>query len=198
MNSFRSSAAVTKYLSTLKPKATEDPMSLCSLLPRKVSQSTNIRLGNELEAIINAYVCDNKCGVTDIRPTKIKKGDRQKDFLVSGPPDAIIYGEFKANINLDTEKRKATRDKINAVAVELKAAHPECRILSYLVSLRYLNTADIPASLLASYHDVVLIGIGEFFGTILNHPMEEFASYPAYSRFLMDVVDRLEPSSSLE
>lgn len=171
-------------------------MSLCSLLTRKVSQSTNIRLGNELETIINTYVCDGKCNATDIRPAKVAKGERQKDFLATLGPDVIIYGEFKANINLDTEKRKATREKVNAVCAELKDAHPKFRVLGYLVSLRYLQTSDIPVSTLSSYHDVHLIGIGEFFGTILKHPMEEFASYPAYTRFLMEIVDRLEPSSS--
>lgn len=197
MKSFRSSLAVTNYMNTLKAKSTEDPTSLCSLLPRKVSQSTNIRLGNELEAIFNAYVCDNKCSATDIRPVKVKKGERQKDFLVQlENPTVILYAEFKSNINLDTEKRKATREKVLAVADELETAYPNTRILSYLVSLRYLQLADIPASLVSSYHDVDLIGINDLFTNILRHPMEELSSYPAYSAFLTDIVDRLEPSSS--
>lgn len=181
------------YLATLKPKATEDPMSLCSLLTRKVTQSTNIRLGNELEVLFNLYVTSKCIHAVDLRPAKVKKGEHQKDFLRALPDNVLVYGEFKSNINLDTEKRKATRDKVNAVAAELTALHPDKVIKPYLVALRYLRTSDIPPLVAASYSDVTLIGVGDFFRTVLQHPLPDFDSYPAYTAFLMSVVDRLEP-----
>jgi hypothetical protein len=170
---------------------TEDPASLCSLLSRKVSQSTNIRLGNELEAIFNHYIVET-CGISDLR-TRVKKGEHQTDFLAKTNPSTIVYGEFKSNINLDTEKRKATREKVTHVSEQLRERNPDCSVLSYLVSLRYLKKADIPPTLVTSYHDVNLVGIADFFGDVLKHPVSELSSYENYSEFLMTIVDRLEP-----
>lgn len=167
-------------------------MSLCSLLTRKVSQSTNIRLGNELETIINMYVTSACTHACDRRPIKVKKGEHQKDFLRQ-MDTVLVYGEFKSNINLDTEKRKATREKVNDVARTLKTEFPETTIAPYLVSLRYLRTTDIPHLTATSYADVKLIGIGDFFRDVLKHPLAEMETYDAYSGFLMSVVDGLEP-----
>jgi hypothetical protein len=191
-SSLLSCAAVRDYIASLKPKTTEDPMSLCSLLTRKVSQSTNIRLGNELEVILNVYASAACADAVDCRPAKVKKGEHQKDFLRE-ISKTLVYAEFKSNINLDTEKRKATRQKVNEVAAELAAAHPDKTIRPYLVSLRYLRTSDIPPLVASSYSDVTLIGLGDFFRDVLGHTAAEFETYPAYTQFLMKIVDQLEP-----
>ena len=194
-HSFARSAAVGAYVHGLKPKKTTDATSMCSLLSRKVSQATNIRLGNELEVIYNIYVLAH-CEVTDLRPAKCAKGEHQKDFLVEMAGDAVIYGEFKANINLDTEKRKATRKKVNAVSEELQETYGSKTVSPFLVSLRYLRTADIPVALARSYGDVSLVGIGDFFRDVLKHPTDELENYEVYGRFLMTIVDQLEPPSN--
>jgi hypothetical protein len=186
--------SVQNYVASLKTKTTTDAMSLCSLLTRKVSQSTNIRLGNELEKILNLYASEACVDATDIRPTKVKKGERQKDFLREFP-DSVVYAEFKSNINLDTEKRKATREKVNTVAVELASAHPKKVVKSYLVTLRYLRTEDIPPFVAGSYADVTLIGVGDFFHHVLSCSPPDFESYPAYTEFLMAIVDELESTA---
>jgi hypothetical protein len=167
-------------------------MSLCSLLTRKVSQSTNIRLGNELEVFLNLYATAACTDAVDCRPAKVKKGEHQKDFLRE-ISDTLIYAEFKSNINLDTEKRKATRQKVNAVATELMAAHPDKTVQPYLVSLRYLRTSDIPPLVASSYSDVTLIGVADFFQDVLGHSAHEFQTYDQYTDFLMKIVDQLEP-----
>lgn len=194
MNSILKCPTIQSYIACLKPKNTEDAASLCSLLTRKVSQSTSIRLGNELESIINLYVTSCCPSAVDRRPVKVKKGEHQKDLLRELPDTVLVYAEFKSNINLDTEKRKATREKVNAVAAELSDAHPEQTIAPYLVSLRYLRTTDVPPLVAGSYSDVTLIGIADFFQTVLSHPVDEMASYPVYSSFLMSIVDHLEPA----
>lgn len=194
MNSISNCQLVQSYIAGLVPKNTEDTASLCSLLTRKVSQSTNIRLGNELETVINLYITSCCPSAVDRRPVKVKKGEHQKDFLRELPDTVLVYAEFKSNINLDTEKRKATREKVNEVAAQLTESHPEHRIAPYLVSLRYLLTSDIPPLVAGSYSDVTLIGIGEFFRTVLDHPLSEMETYPLYSSFLMSIVDRLEPA----
>ena len=190
-NSFLRSALVRTYISSLKSKSTDDASSLCSLLTRKVSQSTNIRLGNELESILNLYATGH-INAEDMRPKKVKKGEHQRDWL-RRMARAIIYGEFKSNINLDTEKRKATIAKVIAVNEELVEAYPEYAVRPFLVSLRYLRVGDIPPLMVKSYGDVKLVGVADFFEDVLEHPMEELRSYPAYTEFLMAIVDQLEP-----
>jgi len=192
-NSFLRSAVVRTYISNLKSKSTEDASSLCSLLTRKVSQSTNIRLGNELESILNLYATAHVTA-EDLRPKKVKKGEHQLDWLRRFT-NAIVYGEFKSNINLDTEKRKATIEKVTAVGNDLVKAYPAESIQPYLVSLRYLRNDDIPPLLAKSYDNVKLIGVAEFFEDVLEHPMEEFKNYTTYSQFLMAIVDQLEPAA---
>jgi hypothetical protein len=192
-NSFLRSALVRTYISSLKSKNTEDASSLCSLLTRKVSQSTNIRLGNELESILNLYATGH-IKAEDLRPKKAKKGEHQRDWL-RRLARAIIYGEFKSNINLDTEKRKATIAKVIAVNEELVKAYPEETVEPFLVSLRYLRVGDIPPLVAKSYGDVKLVGVADFFNHVLEHPMEELADYPAYTEFLMAIVDQLEPAA---
>lgn len=190
-NSFLRSPLVRTYISSLKSKNTEDASSLCSLLTRKVSQSTNIRLGNELESILNLYATAH-VEAEDLRPKKVKKGEHQLDWLRRFTK-SIVYGEFKSNINLDTEKRKATIEKVTAVGNDLVKAYPAENIQPYLVSLRYLRVDDIPPLTAKSYENVKLIGVAEFFEEVLEHPMEELKNYPAYSAFLMAIVDQLEP-----
>jgi len=178
---------VLAYIKALKPKKTEDPASMCYLLSRKVTQSTSIRLGNELEKIINLFTSSE-----DMRPKKAKKGKRQKDFF-RRIDCVLIYGELKSNINLDTEKREATIQKVLAVGNDHVAAYPGTQCKSYVVSLRYLKTSDIPSNFVTSYNRVRLIGIGDFMATVVNTPVVEFESYPGYQAFLMSIVDALEP-----
>jgi hypothetical protein len=182
--------SVRMYIDGLRPKETEDPASLCSLVPRRVSQSTNIRLGNELEKIIN-YLADAHSPATDLRPKKTTKGGRQLDFarLRDG---RVEYAEFKSNINLDTEKRKATREKVNSVAAALAVEHG-CEVRPYLVTLRYLRTDDVPAAVRGSYGDVNLIGVADFCASVIGVRFAEMESYEAYSALLLAIVDRLEP-----
>ncbi len=190
-NSFLNSPLVTSYLSGLKHKNTEDASSLCSLLTRKVSQSTNIRLGNELENILNLYATGHILA-EDLRPKKVKKGEHQLDWLRRFT-NAIVYGEFKSNINLDTEKRKSTIEKVIAVGDNLVKVYPTENIQPFLVCLRYLRNDDIPPLMAKSYEKVKLIGVAEFFEDVLEHPMDEFKNYSTYSAFLMTIVDQLEP-----
>ena len=190
-NSFLNSPLVTSYLAGLKNKNTEDASSLCSLLTRKVSQSTNIRLGNELENILNLYATGHILA-EDLRPKKVKKGEHQLDWLRRFT-NAIVYGEFKSNINLDTEKRKSTIEKVIAVGDNLVKVYPTENIQPFLVCLRYLRNDDIPPLMAKSYEKVKLIGVAEFFEEVLEHPMDEFKNYSTYSAFLMAIVDQLEP-----
>lgn len=187
MQSFRSPAIHT-YLATLAPRATGDEASLRSLVTRAITQSTCIRLGNELETLVNLRIHG------ETMRGGHRAGIRQKDFLYELPNTAtLVYGEFKSNLNLDTEKRQATIAKVNAMAqdLELLERYPGWRIDTYLVSLRWLRTQDIPARYRASYANVQLIGIADFLDRI-GHAFDIFSSYDAYSAFLLELANTLE------
>jgi hypothetical protein len=192
MPSILTSSVVSTYISNLRSKNTEDAASMCSLLTRKVSHSTNIRLGNELESILNLYATAH-IPAEDLRPKNVKKGEHQLDWLRRFP-NSIVYGEFKSNINLDTEKRKATIEKIISVGNDLVKVYPGETVMPFLVSLRFLRYDDIPPHMAKNYSGVKLIGVADFFEEVLEHSLDEFKSYPAYTKFLMAIVDQLEPA----
>jgi hypothetical protein len=197
MKSFMNSPSVQAYIATLKPKTNAvDTTSLCSLLTRKFTQSTYIRIGNEIENIINIYAnVDMKA--EDLRPKKVAKGGYQLDFL-RRIKEYVVYGEFKANIKLDTEKRKSTWKKVLEIGKMLFEQHGYDKVKPFLVSLRYLRTSEIPPCLSAMYTEVTLIGIADFFETVLETPMEELQNYSQYVKMLMTIADKLEPKEDEE
>lgn len=178
--------AIQAYINALAPRDTTDDASLRTLVARPITQSTCIRLGNELERLINLRIHGA------IQGGGYQAGQRQCDFLLE-QPDRVIYAEFKSNINLDTEKRRETIEKVNRMPQDphLRERYPGREIVPYLVSLRWLRTQDIPARYRASYAAAPLIGIADFLETI-GHPFDVFTTYDAYSAFLLELANRLE------
>ena len=74
---------------------------------------------------------------------------------------------------------------------ELRELYPNSRIVPHLVSLRWLRTRDIPIRFRNSYANAPLIGIADFLDTI-GKQFDIFASYEAYSAFLLTLANRLE------
>lgn len=187
---------VREYMKTIKMcnKKERDPTSLSFLISsRSISQSACIRLGNVIEDILNIYLeyhLNNFFKRKNI--VKNKKGERQKDlFFVDEESKHIIYGELKANINLDTQKSKSTSESIQQLV--RKFDEDGYSHQAYLISLRYLRTADIPGNLAKRYKDVRLIGLTDFIEDILKtDPPSEFQSYENYSSFLTTLVDAIE------
>jgi hypothetical protein len=107
--SIRSSASACSVMNALTFKKVNDTMSLKSIVRITMSQSTCIRLGNELPNVIHGYFKDHGC--TDLR-TKNTKGVKEKDLYMKTPDDRTVYSEFKSNIELDTEKLPATIAKV--------------------------------------------------------------------------------------
>jgi hypothetical protein len=181
--------AIQAYIHALAPRETGDDASLRTLVARAITQSTCIRLGNELEKLINLRIHGAVQGGGH------QAGQRQCDFLLE-QPGRVIYAEFKSNINLDTEKRRETIEKVNRMPQDphLRARYPNQTIAPYLVSLRWLRTQDIPARYRASYAAAPLIGIASFL-EMIGHPFDVFNSYEAYSAFLLSLANRLEPEA---
>lgn len=185
------STNIQKYLATIKrcDKKERDPTSLSYLIPRTISQSACIRLGNVLEDVLNLYLEERLEGYTRNNQQKNTKGERQKDILFQ-KDKVVLYGEIKANINLDTQKSKATVESIQKVHQEYISAG--CVPTSYLVCLRYLRTADVPPTIAKKYTGVRLIGLSDFLTDVLHHVPDELASYETYSEVLGTLVDCIE------
>jgi hypothetical protein len=189
------SSAVQSYLKKIKrcEKKSRDPSSLSYLIDRDLSQSACIRIGNVIEDILNLFLAHHLEGTYERRNIqKNTKGERQKDILfINDETNHVIYAELKANINLDTQKSKATVQSLLKVIEDYTSQ--EMNIQAYLVSLRYLHTDDIPSSVAKKYKDVQLIGLSDFITEVLNvEPFRELQSYETYSEFLSKIADYIE------
>ena len=80
-------------------------------------QSKNIRIGNSLETAINRFIRFCGYNIIDIKISDNNNHQVDTFFIKEGIGK---YFEQKANINLDTEKRRAVIDKIKELASTLK------------------------------------------------------------------------------
>lgn len=190
-------SGVQNYLKSIKKceKKARDPSSLSYLIDRDLSQSACIRIGTVVEDILNIFLeyhLNNYYLRKNLK--KNVKGERQKDILfIDEESKHVIYAEVKANINLDTQKLKATVESIQKVQNTYE--EKGYSIQAYLITLRYLNTNDIPPSVVKKYQGVQLIGINDFMTDILRaEPLNELKSYESYSKFLDTVAGYIEAS----
>jgi hypothetical protein len=137
-------------------KERENKNSLSSLSKVKLTQSQSIKLGNRMEILLNNYIDSTEKYVNGFE--KNKKGVKQKDlFLIDHPNKTLYYAEFKANIELDTEKAPETIKKIgeiiqNDLIKRNKEAYKDWTIKTYLVSLRFLSKSQISSTLKDKYY----------------------------------------------
>lgn len=192
------------YLETIVTceKKGRDPSSLSYLVKRDISQSAAIRLGVVLEETFNIVISEYfKEKYTRSNLTRNIKGERQKDLLMINEAEkSIIYAELKANINLDTQKAPATVDSAIKVVADYEAKG--YTVKGYILSLRYLTTADIPKNLAKKYRkfdehpNISLIGIQDFMRTVLDEPLAELQTEDTYSDFLTAITGHIEACNS--
>lgn len=202
--SIMSSEKLNEYLGTIKrcDKKGRDPTSLSFLVNRDISQSAAIRLGVVLEEVFNIVISEYfQEKYTRSNLQRNVKGERQKDLLmINEESKSVIYAELKANINLDTQKAPATVASTIKVVEDFESKG--YKVQGYVLSLRYLKTADIPRSLAKKYQkfdehpNVKLIGIQDFMKTVLEEPIAELQDEPAYSEFLTMITGYIETCSS--
>jgi hypothetical protein len=152
------------YVKKCKSNKKKDDTSLSSLVEKQLSQSECIKLGIALEKVLNIFVDSHLPHLKNIK-VKNTKGRRETDCLFIDKHNNVIYGaEVKGNLNLDTEKSKATVTKCKDIIEELTQEHPQCEINMYLVSGRYLHTQNIPSNLRKRYEKMGrnLVGINDY------------------------------------
>lgn len=156
-----------------------------------LTQSEFIKLGIAVETIL-ADIIVEKTSLLNIRP-KNKKDAKEFDHLFKDDENKIIYyAELKSNLNLDTEKRKATVQKVKDNINTLKHKFKGYEIKGYLVGLRYTDkVSDKMKSSqyykLKSIKDNIL-GVNQYF-QILGIK-DRFESVEQYANFINYIVKK--------
>ena len=135
-------------------KSTNTDDSISSLINIPLTQSQCIKLGTHVEKLLRDFIASYD-HIENVRP-KNEKGRSERDhlFYVKGK-DRKIYAELKCNLNLDTEKRIKTCEKVKRISEEEACGD------SYLLALRYIN--DVPDRIIKQYEGVTVISVSDYF-----------------------------------
>ena len=133
----------TYFTNRTPRKPVNDYESIKSLLDFPITQSQSIRLGTAVENILRDTI-SSKSSWIDIKPAN-QTGEKERDhlFRLDG---VTIYAELKSNLNLDSEKKKATREKAKHIAVE---EHTE----GIIVALRHYSDETLRRSSCTTFYE---------------------------------------------
>jgi hypothetical protein len=116
---------------------------LKELLKVKITQSDSIKLGKLLEDSINSYIITRGGENRKESNSRITiHGENIETDILFLKGSCIYYLEVKSNINLDTEKSKATKSKLDNVVNALKERNPSYNVCGKILSLRYARASD--------------------------------------------------------
>ena len=129
-----------------------------------LTQSNNIMLGICMQEYMTNYVVEVNVDGWEYIHLKNERGEKECDILfINKNRMIIIYCEAKNNINLDTEKLRATEDKINHNIKKIRSENPDYDVYGYLLACRYLDKdEEIAKHLISKYKNVNVIGINNY------------------------------------
>lgn len=185
---------IVKKCVYIQKKNNNSNNSFCSLSylvkDKNLTHSQKIKLGFGLEHFFDDL----------IRKTTTYKCINKKKFLNPNQIDGlyinkkckkIIYTEYKSNIILDSQKRKATMTHCNYIYNKIKTEYKEYKIQGYIVNLRFLNIKDMPnvTSVIKCKNkdNIKVIGINEFL-KLFKCPL--FKNYTEYTKFLSHICEQ--------
>ncbi len=163
-NKFFSIIDNNSYVKNCVSNKNKDINSISYLIKRQLSQSDCIKFGTGFEKILMDVILLENKNLENIKP-KNTKGKRDVDHLFLDKINKVIYyAEIKSNLNLDTEKSKATINKCKEIQQELMKEFPEHKINMYLVGIRYYTRDIINKSILNKYTSILdnLKGVNEY------------------------------------
>ncbi len=174
-----------KYIQKKCKYISDGYCSLSYLIKDKnLSHSQKIKLGHGLEHFLNDLIKKNtkyKC----INKKKFLKPNQIDGLYENIKLKKIIYTEYKSNIILDSQKRKATINHCNDIYNKISKLYTNYSVYGYVVNFRFLYIKDMPniTSLLKckNQDNIKIIGINEFL-KIFKFPV--FKNYSEYSDFL--------------
>src|SRR6056300_1422328 len=164
----------TYFTNRTPRKPVNDYESIKSLLDFPITQSQSIRLGTAIENILRDMI-SSKSSWVDIKPAN-QTGEKERDhlFQLGG---VTIYAELKSNLNLDSEKKKATREKAKSIEEE---EHTQGIIvaLSHSSCTNFYEKSDLKVLPVAEYLNLFSV----------ENP---FGSYDGYKKWLNYVALKL-------
>lgn len=151
--------------------------SIRSLLDFPISHSQSIRLGTTIENVMRVYISETS-DWKDIKPSN-KAGVKERDHLFERS-GVKIYAELKSNLDLDTEKKIATRDKAKNIAKEEQ-------VRALILSLRHFSKDTISNSYVKFYnkHNVDVISFQEYFDVLdISCPFNNIDEYKKWLNYM--------------
>lgn len=174
------------YFKEKRPKKSHDNYeSINTLVNIGITQSQSIRVGTSIEDLLRIYISSTSSWI-DIKPPNAK-GKKERDHLfyrtLENGKTEKIYAELKSNLQLDSEKRSKTAEKVKCIMRE-----ENCK--GYITALRHFSSDTLNKSKHVSFYterDVDVLSVQEYFN-ILNIacPFEDEDEYKKWIRFIVD------------
>jgi hypothetical protein len=175
------------YIKDFKSNQSRAETSLSYIVNRTLSQSDCIKLGNAFEQTLT-YLTSKLTNYKNIRPPN-KKGNKEKDILYCDNINKVIfYAEVKSNLDLDTEKSKATYNKCINIQKELKL--DDYKIKWCLLCVRYIHSDYFPPRILKKYKCIIdnVFGINQYFSMLgINCKLTE----EEHIKFVNNIVEEM-------
>jgi hypothetical protein len=140
-------------------KESESSGSFVELLfPTTSAQSINIKMGNVVENSFKKFVAETAKNLIEEEKNNI---NNQLDLLFFYN-DFIYYFEVKNNLNIDTEKSKATSNKISEIQNYLNKKYGE-KVIAKALSARYDTIKNIKNTKIKYINKTNTYGYSDFF-----------------------------------
>lgn len=145
------SLLITEKNIELLKKNEKDAWNVKRLLGVDLSQSQSIRFGNMFQNFIKSIIVEaggevlsqQFADIYGVGETKTNKGQKDVDvwFNFKGK---MYYFEAKTNLDLDSEKSKATDQKVEAISNWMKINYPNDEVVSGILSCWYTKELGLP------------------------------------------------------
>jgi len=161
------------YIKNCKSNKKKDPSSLSYLIKRNMSQSDCIKLGTGIEKLVSDIV---------LQYTTFENVKEYDHLFIDKTKKVLYYAEFKANINLDTDKSKEIYKKCLSIVDDLKKNFSGYTIEWCLLALRYIDNECIVSTIKKKYLKISenVYGINNYLkmmGIDFKFSEETYASY---------------------
>ena len=121
------------------------------LLDVDIDQSQSIRFGNMFQNFIKSVVIEaggnvltqQFADIYGVGETKSNKGQNDVDSWFNYG-DKMYYFEAKTNLDLDSEKSKATDQKVSAISDWMKITYPDCEVVFGILSCWFTKEPGLP------------------------------------------------------
>tara|TARA_Y100000389_G_C17438012_1_gene506743 strand:+ start:490 stop:1155 length:666 start_codon:yes stop_codon:yes gene_type:complete len=176
----------SNYFKDKRPKKSHDNYeSINTLVNIGVTQSQSIRIGTSIEDLLRIYISSTSSW-NDVKPPNAK-GKKERDHLFSRTLEngktEKIYAELKSNLQLDSEKRSKTAEKVKSIVHE-----ENCD--GYITALRHFSPDTLSKSRHVNFYterDVDVLSVEEYFNVLnIACPFENEEGYKEWIRFIVD------------